>query len=157
MVEESYQWYILLYCYDFYRVTLKILNEYLKYFVSGAALFLKINIFFSPLSGEGEEPMTALDAERLAQGEIKQNNYLPFKTRNTCMSNSVDFKSKNAKALLWGTCMPLVCIIFKTIGFTYWGEIHVPVSLLLLYLHLSSLPSQFKPHSWINHASNFQP
>ena len=29
--------------------------------------------------------MTALDAERLAQGEIKQNNYLIFKTRNMCM------------------------------------------------------------------------
>ena len=38
--------------------------------------------------------MTALDAERLAQGEIKQNNYLPFKTRNMCMSNRVDLTSK---------------------------------------------------------------
>ena len=54
--------------------------------------------------------MTALDAERLAQGEIKQNNYLPFKTGNTCMSNSVNFTSKYAKAPLWGMCMPLVCI-----------------------------------------------
>ena len=53
--------------------------------------------------------MTALDAERLAQGEIKQNNYLHFKTRNMCMSNCVDFTSKNGKALLWGMCMPLVC------------------------------------------------
>ena len=48
-------------------------------------------------------------------------------------------------------------LYFRTFGFTYWGEIHVPVSLLLLYLHLSSLPSQLKPHPWINHASSFQP
>ena len=60
--------------------------------------------------------MTALDAERLAQGEIKQNNYLPFKTRNMCMSNSVDFTSKNAKALLWGMCMSLVCILKPSVS-----------------------------------------
>ena len=51
-------------------------------------------------------------------------------------------------------------LLFKTFSFSYRGEIRVPVSpvsLLLLYLHLSSLQSQFKPHSWINHASSFQP
>ena len=50
--------------------------------------------------------MTALDAERLAQGEIKQNNYLPFKTRNMCMSNSVDFTSKKLMLRLsYGGCV----------------------------------------------------
>lgn len=84
--------------------------------------------------------MTALDAERLAQGEIKQNNYLLFKTRNMCMSNSVDFTSKTAKALLWGMCMPSVCIS----------------ELLVSRIEVKSMSlSVF--YSWINHASNFQP
>lgn len=94
--------------------------------------------------------MTALDAERLAQGERKQNNYLPFKTRNTCMSNSVDFTSKNARAPFWGMCMPLLCISKPLVS-------RIEVESMSLSLHLSSLPSQFKPHSWINHASDFQP